>query len=329
MGGDQIPVANWVWARNDKHGRRFPQTIAHRGYKAEHPENTMKAFEGAVQAGTHAIETDIHLSKDNVVVLSHDPDLKRCFGIDDTKIVSCDWSYLSTLRTVKSPHEPMPRLADLLEYLSHPERDHIWVLLDIKLDNDADNVMRLIAETIKAAPQPKRPWNKRVVMGIWAAKYLPLCHKYLPDFPISHIGFSTWYARQFLKAPNVSFNMLQRVLFGWAGHRFLRDVKAAKRPLFAWTVNDENLMKWCIQKELDGVITDDPKKFNKICEDWDGAKEPPAKQTWRQLFQTLYFWIMILIFGFPFRRKWPETVQDMLKLRDLKEKASTTRTLDT
>lgn len=31
----------------------------------------MKAFEGAVEVGAHAIETDIHLSKDDVVVLSH------------------------------------------------------------------------------------------------------------------------------------------------------------------------------------------------------------------------------------------------------------------
>lgn len=31
----------------------------------------MDAFIGAVKAGAHAIETDIHLSKDGVVVLSH------------------------------------------------------------------------------------------------------------------------------------------------------------------------------------------------------------------------------------------------------------------
>jgi hypothetical protein len=49
----------------------FPQTIAHRGYKAEHPENTMRAFQGAVEVGAHALETDIHLSKDGIVVLSH------------------------------------------------------------------------------------------------------------------------------------------------------------------------------------------------------------------------------------------------------------------
>ena len=49
----------------------MPQTIAHRGYKAKFPENTMGAFKGAVEVGADAIETDIHLSKDDVVVLSH------------------------------------------------------------------------------------------------------------------------------------------------------------------------------------------------------------------------------------------------------------------
>lgn len=203
------------------------------------------------------------------------------------------------------------------------------MLLDIKLDNDADNVIRLIAETIKAAPQPKRPWNKRVVMGIWAAKYLPLCEKYLPNFPISHIGFAPVYARQFLKAPNVSFNMLQRSLFGYSGRRFMRDVKAAKRPLFTWTVNDDNLMRWCIRKELDGVVTDDPKKFNQICDEWEDEKKQPAKQTLRQWLSTIWVWILIMVYSFPFRRRWPETVEQMLKLRQLKEKVSTTRSLDT
>lgn len=64
-------VASWTWAKTNSRGKKFPQTIAHRGYKAEHPENTLSAFKGAVQVGTHAIETDIHLSKDHVVVLSH------------------------------------------------------------------------------------------------------------------------------------------------------------------------------------------------------------------------------------------------------------------
>lgn len=63
--------ASFTAARKDKHGKRMPQAIAHRGYKAQYPENTMGAFRGAVDVGVHGIETDVHLSRDGVVVLSH------------------------------------------------------------------------------------------------------------------------------------------------------------------------------------------------------------------------------------------------------------------
>jgi hypothetical protein len=65
-------------------------------------------------------------------VTHQDGSLQRCFG-EKTKVADCDWSYLSGLRTIKAPHEPMPRLVDLLEYLAQPGREQIWVLLDIKV----------------------------------------------------------------------------------------------------------------------------------------------------------------------------------------------------
>ncbi len=139
-------------------------------------------------------------------------------------------------------------------------------MLDIKLHDNPDDIMRLIAETLASVPAGQRAWNERVVLWIWAAKYLPLCDKYLAGFPISHIGFSTCYARGFLRVPNVSFNILQKALLGPTGARFIRDVRKQNRPLFVWTVNDAIAMKWSIQKNIDGVITDDPKLFKrKMC----------------------------------------------------------------
>jgi hypothetical protein len=58
--------------------------------------------------------------------------LKRCFGVDK-KIIDCDWEFISGLRTHREPHEPMPRLLDLLEYLAQPAMMQIWLLLDIKV----------------------------------------------------------------------------------------------------------------------------------------------------------------------------------------------------
>ena len=48
-----------------------PQVIGHRGFKRMYPENSLSGFKGAVQAGTNAIELDLALSRDGVVVISH------------------------------------------------------------------------------------------------------------------------------------------------------------------------------------------------------------------------------------------------------------------
>ncbi|PSN66157.1 tubulin-domain-containing protein [Corynespora cassiicola Philippines] len=229
----EFPVPTFTFGKKDASGNKKPQAIAHRGYKAKFPENTMGAFKGAVEVGADAIETDIHLSKDGVVVLSHDKDLKRCFGRQE-KLINCDWEFLSKLQTLKEPHQSMPRLSDLLEYLAQPGLEDIWVLLDIKLDNDPEDVMRLIGDTIRSVrPSLNRPWKSRIVLGCWAAKYIPLCSRYLPGFPITHIGFSVLYASHFFSVPNVSFNMLQGVLMTPWGRAFTHKAHCDQRPVFA------------------------------------------------------------------------------------------------
>jgi glycerophosphoryl diester phosphodiesterase len=52
------------------------QVHGHRGARARFPENTLPAFDYAIKAGVDAIEFDLHATKDNVLVVSHDPTLK-------------------------------------------------------------------------------------------------------------------------------------------------------------------------------------------------------------------------------------------------------------
>ncbi|KAL7942201.1 PLC-like phosphodiesterase [Trichoderma barbatum] len=293
-------AAKWasaVVSRRDA-SRFIPQTIAHRGFKASFPENSMAAFRAAVEVGAHALETDVHLSKDGVVVLSHDPSLKRCFGVD-LLIKDCNWSYLSSLRTLKEPHEPLPRLVDLLEYLvSGPETDKIWVLLDIKIDDKPEDLLRAIACALTEVSSAT-PWDERIVLGCWNATFMKAALALLPGFPLAHISTSLFYSRHFLPIPNLAYNMFQLLLVGPLGSWFLARAKSASRPVFAWTVNDPKWMEWCIRKNIpanktlpssassstsslledpklqssqtaspvliDGVITDDPKLFLQVC----------------------------------------------------------------
>ena len=55
--------------------------IAHRGCQSLAPENTIPSFVCAARLGLQAIETDVRLLKDGVMVCSHDDSLKRMFGL--------------------------------------------------------------------------------------------------------------------------------------------------------------------------------------------------------------------------------------------------------
>ncbi len=48
------------------------QIIAHRGSKGTRPENTLAAFNAAINDGADGIETDVHLSKDGHLIIMHD-----------------------------------------------------------------------------------------------------------------------------------------------------------------------------------------------------------------------------------------------------------------
>ena len=49
-----------------------PRLFAHRGASGEAPENTMVAFQRAVDAGVEYIELDVHASEDGQVMVIHD-----------------------------------------------------------------------------------------------------------------------------------------------------------------------------------------------------------------------------------------------------------------
>ncbi|TKW56054.1 Phosphatidylglycerol phospholipase C [Colletotrichum tanaceti] len=258
--------------------RRLPQAIAHRGFKALYPENTLLAFRAALDAGAHALETDLHLTRDGVVVLSHDGNLKRCFGVD-RKISECEWAYLRTLRTVQEPGEGLPRLEDLLAFLAKggAGRERAWVLLDIKTDDPPAELLERVAEVLASKPGPV-PWEERIVLGCWNQPYITHVRNILPAYPVALISWSPFYARGFLSRdePNLSFNMFQKSLVGPAGKLFIRDVRKAGRRLFVWTVNDEEWMEWSIRAGADGVITDDPELFLEVCRRWEGKETAAA-----------------------------------------------------
>ena len=54
-----------------------PTVIGHRGCAGEVPENTLASFARGVADGAHILESDVHITRDGVPVLCHDPEVDR------------------------------------------------------------------------------------------------------------------------------------------------------------------------------------------------------------------------------------------------------------
>jgi glycerophosphoryl diester phosphodiesterase len=86
-----------------------PLVVAHRGASVEHPENTIEAFEAAIDARADAVEFDVRMTADRRAVVMHDPDVSRTTS--GTGLV-CEMS-LEELRELG-----VPTLGETLECLA-------------------------------------------------------------------------------------------------------------------------------------------------------------------------------------------------------------------
>ncbi|CAL8107698.1 unnamed protein product [Calicophoron daubneyi] len=123
---------------------QMPVHISHRGGAGERIENTLRAFQNAVELGTDMLELDCHLTKDGEVVILHDGNLKRSTGVnvDVSEVNYAELpQYLPKLEVqfhpghfshAKSPSDrKILRLFDL--FTSFP---HTPMNIDIKVDDD-------------------------------------------------------------------------------------------------------------------------------------------------------------------------------------------------
>ncbi len=130
-------------------GLRF---IAHRGYSTVHPENTMSAFQAAMdfQGGTDlvwGIELDVRLSGDRRVVVFHDGDLKR---MCDCELLVHETPYPqlveASVRSERMGCQKIPLLSDVLGLVDHRKA----IFCELKLgDHDFGVMARGVAALLE------------------------------------------------------------------------------------------------------------------------------------------------------------------------------------
>ncbi|MCW3134695.1 MAG: glycerophosphodiester phosphodiesterase family protein [Methanophagales archaeon] len=119
--------------------------IAHRGARAEEPENTLGAVRKAFECGVDAVEIDVRFSKDREIVVIHDDTLERTTnGIG--KVGEKTLAQLRTLDAGKG--EKIPRLREVLLLAEN-------LGLELVIERKEENMEELIVDEVKEAKMEK------------------------------------------------------------------------------------------------------------------------------------------------------------------------------
>ena len=130
-----------------------PWFIAHRGYRARYPENTLIAFQAALDAGVQMIELDVVLSRDRKLVVIHDATLERTTNgkgaVGDHTLKQLKQLDAGGWFHPRFAGEQLPELSEVLDLAD----DQVLINIEIKPHayephHPSDAVERQIAELI-------------------------------------------------------------------------------------------------------------------------------------------------------------------------------------
>ncbi len=132
------------------------EIIGHRGYAARFPENTLPSLEGALRAGAHSLEWDVHFTRCGTPVLFHDDTLNRTTN-GRGKLAARRWEELRELDAGgwKDPEfagTPIPTLAEALDLAEERVHTVFCEVKGVNAPGDLDTLLHVIG----AAPAPHR-----------------------------------------------------------------------------------------------------------------------------------------------------------------------------
>ncbi|GAA96211.1 uncharacterized protein L969DRAFT_91664 [Mixia osmundae IAM 14324] len=277
--------------------RSLPQCWGHRGASAAYPENTLASFEAAIRDGAEGIESDVHITSDNIIVMLHDPLLDRT---TDGKGLVKRQPYLDgvdKVTTTKLPKQPVPTFAATVEMLMRPENRHVILNIDVKPDNDPERLFRLMDSVIRQYDDFETTLSPRLVLGLWHNKFVEPALTILPSLRLAHIGVSTALARKYFWACS-AFSLNFSALVTKDGEDFRRECKNANKEVYCWTINKRNEMIEATKWGVDAILTDRTAEYLKLRDqmrtDWDTiSKETSWLIGWTSIYHFTFVSMII------------------------------------
>jgi len=224
-----------------------PIAFAHRGFSPVGWENSMTAFQAAVDLGYRYLETDVRTTADGIALAFHDASLNRMTN-QRGRIADLSWDVVRTARI--HGVEPIPRLVDLLA---------AWPDVRINLDVKSDTAVQAAIDAIRRTGAIDRvcvaAFSDQRIHAVRQALGPRLCTALGPraalrlKLPRSARG----RLRIAGQCAQVPARIGQRV---FVDARYLAAAHAHGLAVHVWTVNDAAEMTRLLDLGVDGIMSD-------------------------------------------------------------------------
>jgi glycerophosphoryl diester phosphodiesterase len=240
--------------------------IGHRGARGLAPENTIAGLQKGLEHHVDELEFDLRVTKDNVVILSHDPELHDAAGNPLTIAAH-------TYEELKAHKPDLATFDEVLDTIGHPVPLHVEIKHDINLA-DVDPIVAIFKHRLA---QEWKPEHFRI-----ASRSVPILRHMQAEFPqIERVVIELWSGvRATWKARQVATHRISMLEY-WLWTGFIAGMKRSGYELYAFPLqspdkerfwaklgragivnNPKKAERWA-KHGLAGIFTDFPDRFEK------------------------------------------------------------------
>ena len=237
---------------------------AHRGASGYAPENTLEAFQKAIDLQADGIELDVQMTKDGQLVIIHDETVNR---VSNASGWVKDFTYeeLNKLNVNKKFPEfgevKIPTLEEVYLLIKDTE-----LVINVEIKNGIvfyENIEEKVMELTKKMELQERivysSFNHYSVMKL---KKLDACVKTGFLYEDGYLDMPEYASKHGIEA-------LHPALYNLQYPNFIQDCKTRNIEVRVWTVNKIEDMKMLCENEVNGMITNYPDIGRKVVDEYE------------------------------------------------------------
>jgi glycerophosphoryl diester phosphodiesterase len=229
--------------------------VAHRGFSGVYPENTLLAFQKAVELGVDFVELDVHQTVDKEIVVCHDYTIDRTTD-GNGYIKEMTYEEIKKYDAGKwkgYPGEKIPLLKEVFEKFG----EKIKILIEIK-ECDVSTLIKLIKEY---------RMEKRVIVGSFNLEYIKEVRNLLPLISTALISYEVpenidQLIKYGIRKLDIEFHNLNKEI--------VKELVSYGFVVNTWTPDTEEELKKVIDYGVQFITTDRPDILKEIIKNGKG-----------------------------------------------------------